>query len=100
MTLTNIEGRDTVMNAYFELLKTLNNAYISYEIRTPETDDDTDYQRKLFRTNADLSKLLKGIRGNYIISLMVDELFKSFDFDVKLPIKAVSFFKISKSINN
>lgn len=88
-----IEGQDTVMNVSFDLLKAISNAYVYYEINIPESESDTNYLRTLFRTNVDASRLIKGIKGNFIISMMAELILKSFDFDVKFPVLEVrSFF--------
>lgn len=88
---TRNENPSTIMNITFDLIKTLSNSYIYYEFNTPESDTDTKYLRQLFRSNIDVSKILQGIRGNFVISWLSDVLLKSFDFEIKFPIRPVRY---------
>lgn len=85
--LTNDHIKGTTMNAAFELFKPLENAFVLLEIYLPDSDNDDKYQRQIFRTNADVSKIIKGVRGNFIISLIAESLLSHFDFEVKFPLK-------------
>lgn len=79
--------KGTTLNASFELFKPLENAILFFDVYLPDSDYDQKYQRKLFQSNMDVSKILRGVRGNIIISMLVDALISNFDFEVKFPIK-------------
>jgi hypothetical protein len=89
MSIFNDGIHDTVMNITADLLNPINNLFIIAEFRLSESATDRNYEKVLFRSNLDGKKLLKGIRGNYLISLYVDILTRSADFKLAFPFKRV-----------
>lgn len=80
---------DTSLNITIEFFKQIYNAFYYIEIRAAESKTDTNYQRILMRTSIDCQRLIKGVRGNALISHFVDPIIKSMDYDFKFPMKPV-----------
>lgn len=58
-------------------------------ITTPIDDDDKTYEKQFFRTSIDVEKLLKGVQGNFVMKVFLENFFQSIDFEPKFPMKKV-----------
>lgn len=72
------------------LWKSIENIFWNIKIQVPESDTDENFEKIFFTTDVDVDRLVKGVRGNYVISTLYNNLVKSMDFDFKFPMKAVS----------
>lgn len=90
MSIFNDDIHNTRLNITINLEKPIENIFSNIQIRLPESDTDRNFEKIFFTTDVDFSKLVKGVRGNYIISILYNNLAKSMDFDLKFPMKAVS----------
>lgn len=82
---------DTVVSSSTDLYEKIFNIYCSFEIRVAESPSDTKYQRILYRTSMDMKRILQGVRGNMMTSLIVDNILQKANFDFKLPLEPVQF---------
>lgn len=64
--------------------------YLTLNIR--ENENDKNYNREIIRTVVDVDKTVKGIYGNSIVKFLAELIFKSLEFEFKLPLKKVRFF--------
>lgn len=80
---------NTVMNVTADLYQTIENLFIDSEVRLEESPGDRNYGKIFFRSKMDGRKVLQGVRGNYLISILVDLVLKSMDFVPKLPAEKV-----------
>lgn len=80
---------DTLLNAIIDLYKAVQNVFVDYQIRLPETPNDNNYKTVFFRSKINAKKVLQGVRGNILITLLVDTIVKSLDFELKFPMKKV-----------
>jgi hypothetical protein len=78
----------------FELFKNVTNIFANIDIRFAESETDTKYQRKFFATTINYGRALEGVRGNFIISALLESFTKSADFDINLPFLTVRKFTI------
>lgn len=53
---------------------------VQMQVNFPESKNDTQYLRQLFKTSFNLNKLLKGVNGNSIIKSLIDGLLKTLNF--------------------
>lgn len=83
---------DTKLNVTANFYRQVDNLFILLELRIPEFDGDMNFGRSLFRTILNGHKLLNGVRGNFLISLYMDALLKSLNFDPKFPMNSVRKF--------
>lgn len=84
---------DTMINTTADLYQPINNLFINLEVRTPQFPENKNYGKIIFRTRLDGIKILKGVRGNYLISLFADFMIRSMDFEPKLPAEKYSGVK-------
>lgn len=89
--------QDTELNITLKLYQKVFNVFIYVEVRIPESQDDINYQRLIFRSSLNSIKFLNGARGNSWISLLIEPLRKAADFDVKMPLEKgiYNFIKIT-----
>lgn len=82
----NDDIHDTVTNFTIVLYKPITNVFAYIEIRSRESEDDKVYKRIYFQSTIDVAKILKGVRGNFVISYFSDMVLKSLDFELKFPL--------------
>lgn len=60
------------------------------ELRASDSATDNNYQRVAFKNNFNFQKLYSGVRGNLIISMIMDIVSKSTDYQMKFPMEQVN----------
>lgn len=80
---------DTLLNVTLDIYKAVQNVFVDFQIRLPESSDDNNYRTVFFRSKINAKKILQGVRGNFLITLFVDTIVKSLDFDLTFPMKKV-----------
>lgn len=73
------------MNVYEDI----ENAFAIYSIYLKESDEDTIISKEVFSTNINIKKLFKGVRGNYVLTLLYDVFEKSAEFKLEMPMRKV-----------
>ena len=81
--------QETTFNFNFYTFATLNNFRIYFSINLPENKDDVNFRKELVRTVVDYEKIVKGVFGNPIVKIFMEDIFSSMDFEPHLPIKPV-----------
>lgn len=81
---------DSLISARFEVFTAIKRLNIQMKINVPADKDDKNFQKEVFRNSIDYKRLLEGARGNYVVQVLVDNFFKSLDFEPKLPMMPVS----------
>lgn len=76
---------NTLLNVTVYSFKTIYNHIFMLQIEAPDSNDDTEYRRLVFRSKMDLVKLLGGVRGNLFISAFHSTMKKFIDFELKAP---------------
>ena len=67
----------------------LNSLKVYFTVSLPENKKDIKFRKDMLRGVADYEKFSKGIFGNLFLKVVMENLLKSFDFDPRLPFKAV-----------
>lgn len=81
---------DTVSNATIESLVTSYGVTLNIIVKLPENSKDFNYQRILIRNTVNLDKFVKGNRGNFLTAILMEQVMKFFDFEIKFPFPKVS----------
>lgn len=89
VTTFNDGVHDTLICIKFEFLANIQNVIADAQWRLPDSADDNKYEKIFFRTRVNVKKILQGVRGNFLITLFVDSVLKSVDFELKFPMKKV-----------
>lgn len=77
----------TVLNLSNYVKRTLENLIFLFELRLPESDYDTKYQRTFFRSKIDITKLTRGVRGNILIDAFYKVIADHIDFEFIAPFR-------------
>lgn len=77
-----------------EFLKTVENVFLRYEVSMAESETDTNYGRSILKTTFNVQRMIKGVRGNSMISFLVDSVLKSLDSELKFPMEQVNLVYI------
>lgn len=91
MSILNDDIHDTVLNITLKVLKSIENMFWNIQLRVPESDTDQNFEKNFFTTDVNVGKLTQGVRGNFIISTIYDNIVKSLEYDLKFPMKSVSW---------
>lgn len=82
---------NTLITGIFKFNYDVQNIFVKFQWRVPESHGDEKYEKIFFRTNTNLKRVLEGVRGNSIIALVADVILKSVDEkDRYLPYKKVT----------
>ena len=81
--------QEATLNFNFYTFATLNNLKVYFSINLPENKDDVNFRKELVRTVVDFEKIVKGIFGNPIVKIFMEDIFSSMDFELHLPMKPV-----------
>lgn len=84
---------NTVLNVTAKIFQQIENMFCLVELRLPEGSSDQNFQRSFFKTSLDVNKVIKGVRGNQLISFIYDKISESVDFEMKFPLKPVSVYQ-------
>lgn len=85
----NEEGA-AVVNFTAQTFKPITKALVYIRGCLPENKDDREFKKETLRTVLDVEKLIKGVQQNPFIRNYMKEVLKTLDFEVKMPMKAVS----------
>lgn len=77
----------TSYNVTIDLFKVIDAMKVQMQVNFPESKNDTQYLRQLFKTSFNLNKLLKGVNGNSIIKSLIDGLLKTLNFKFEFPLQ-------------
>lgn len=80
---------DTSFNSLILLNKNVYDWKVDFAILLADDDSDT-YAREFFRTSINVSKVLQGYRGNFLVAPIVNSMLKALeiDFELKFPFRA------------
>lgn len=95
ITFINDGVHDSIMNLSVQFFRTILNIKTEAKIYAPEDKNDKTYRRIFFQTTVDAARLLRGIEGNFVIKVFMENFLKCLDFKPKFPLKPVSSLKFS-----
>lgn len=79
----------STITATYDSLVVIEKMMMQLKIMVPADDNDKSFQKEFFRTSIDVQKLFNGIQGNFIVKVMMENFFKSIDFEPKFPLQKV-----------
>lgn len=94
MSIRNDGVHDTFINACITISKDVEKVLATFKINFPEDKNDKKFGRQFFRTSINLEKASNGVNGNFLIKSLMENFYKSFDFELKFPLKKVKNFII------
>lgn len=89
---------NALINARFEFYSNVQNVFIKLQIRLPETPNDSKYEKIFFQSNVNVRKVLEGVRGNSLISLVSDIILESMNENLTFPLTKVK--RAERNIRN
>lgn len=93
VTFTHNEKGDSVTNVTFVNFVNVTKFMVYVNVRVPENRIDHEYKVQLFKTVADVEKVLSGLQSNPMIRGYVENIMKFMDFKVEFPLKPVSLWR-------
>lgn len=93
MTLHNDGIHDTSIDGAIQLFKDVYEWRADVAFALAPSNSSYRSTKEYFRTSLNVSKIIQGFRGNFIIAPIIDSLIKSInmDFELKFPFKARNY---------
>lgn len=85
----------TKLNLSIDLYEDMSNIFVVYEVYLKDSAQDEEISNKVFSTNVNFMKLLKGVRGNIILNQFIEALQGSADFKIEMPLRKVRNYFLS-----
>lgn len=85
ISLKNDGLHDTIMNVTLESFIDFDNVLVLSKLYLPEDKSGKSFTREYFRNSHDVSKITKAMKANALIRMVVEDLLKSLDFELKFP---------------
>lgn len=79
-------------NYSIEFIKTVNKVKIYLFLNIPENENDRDFRKELVKTVIDCNKFFNGVYANPFVKYAVHSALSSAQFELKMPMKPVTFF--------
>jgi uncharacterized protein YjaG (DUF416 family) len=90
-TIWNNDGIQTYsFNSSIQTFVVLTKLWVYATFRFPETKNDKKFSKEGIKVVIDVEKALSGIQNNFVLSKIVESIVKSFDHNMKFPLKKVS----------
>lgn len=78
------------LNYTFNFIKDIESGFAYISINIPIDAGDENYQKQVLKTTFDVTKVLNGVRGNFVTSVLMENIQQSVNFELKLPVKKAS----------
>lgn len=76
---------NSVIDATFDLYKSIYDVRADVAIFLAENDHDESYKREFFRASLNVGKVLKGFRGNLLTKPFIESILSALKFDLEFP---------------
>lgn len=76
----------SVLNISFQLLQTIENIKAEVQLRFPESPEDEQYLREIFRTSIDIAKIFKSLKATTIVRNGISKVLDSFNGTADFPL--------------
>lgn len=83
---------NSITNVTFRTFKTITKAFLYLNVRLATDKDDRDYKFELIKTVIDFGSFLKGAQGNPLLRAFIENIKRSFDFEIVFPAPPVSTY--------
>lgn len=80
---------DTIVNASIESIVEIHGITLNFIAKCPDTSSDLSYQRVFLRTSVNVDKFINGNRGNFMTAILLEQILKKLDFELKFPLPKV-----------
>lgn len=99
ITFFNDGVHDTIINATMTTFVETYDLISTITVRVPDSPSDNAYSYQFLRTSSSTEKFLNGNQGNFLSAIILKEIIKHLDFELKFPMKPVSFDQPSTFTN-
>lgn len=79
----------SLLYVHLELFAKIRKAVFNFKIYRPEFPNDQNFQKEFFRTSIDVESFFKGVQGNFVSRVVLENFVSSIDFEPKFPLKQV-----------
>jgi hypothetical protein len=87
--LVKSDSGDSSMNITYYYGADIVKELIQFEIFVQKDQNDRNYERQLIKTTINVCKMADGILGDFVARMIMDDLHKFIDFDLKCPFRRV-----------
>lgn len=99
LTLFKLPGNDNLLNFTLETFVEIIRYTGTFTVSVPKNAKDTDYEKQLLKSSVNMCNIDRGVRGNFIVKMLMENFANSSDFTFECPVQPRSFhlwnFRIS-----
>jgi hypothetical protein len=89
---------DTVSNFTVQILQTLEKSMMYIQVNVPQDKQDEKYRKLIVKTRIDMKKMLDGVNSNYVSRMIMENLMKTVNIELKFPMKPVNSSSVCKML--
>lgn len=83
-----VSDGNTISGTYDSLV-VIEKMMVQLKIMVPADENDKSFQKQFFKTSIDVQKLFNGVQGSFVLKVIMENFFKSIDFEPKFPLPKV-----------
>lgn len=87
----NDDKHDSLVDVYLQTFDVIDRIVLYLRVNVPETSNDKDFKKELFRITIDIAKLFGDGYTNFVSKIILERLRDTIDFEPKFPFKKVRF---------
>lgn len=87
------KGGHSYLNVSAETFKDLDRMILNFDFAIGKNEDDNNYENVLPRSTFSTCKIDRGVRGNFLVKIAMEDFEKTADFKFSCPFPKVNLFK-------
>jgi len=90
-SINKINVTDTAVNVYFEYFQDVTKFTVKFKLSIPKDKNDQNYEKVLLDSATNVCKMAKGIVGDFLVKMIMEDFSKFADFNITCPWKKVCY---------
>jgi hypothetical protein len=87
--ITKNSNDDSVMNMTIDFSQEVSKMMVFFTFSIPKDKNDKNYERTLIKSNVNACRMISGIIGDFLTKMIMEDLHKYADFELKCPFPKV-----------
>lgn len=88
-SLRNDGIHESVINVTADIFVEIEKMRIFFKVNFPDDKNDNGYRREYIKIAIDADKIIKGVTGNFVSKILMQNMIESMDYDPTFPLKKV-----------
>jgi len=88
-TIHKINVTDTLLNVSFEYFQDVAKFTVKFRLSVPKDKNDRNYEKVVLESATNICKMAKGIIGDFLVRMIMEDFSKFANFNISCPFKKV-----------